>query len=164
MNNESLPLTVVDVPDRVKPLLLPLIGLSAVGLALSLWVHIGALAGHKVAPQSLFIVLHIGIFVVWLPAILVAKTRIENLQRGDFWKAVLSGAPDWIRYLVYGFTGYALVNFLLFMFQAPQSPHGNPPPVVWRGFSGHWMAFYSAALAIFYSAAVSSRSTNHSSL
>jgi hypothetical protein len=30
----------------------------------------------------------------------------------------------------------------------------NPPPVVWRGFSGHWMAFYSAALAILYSAAV----------
>ena len=25
--------------------------------------------------------------------------------------------------------------------------------VVWRGFSGHWMVFYSAALAILYSAA-----------
>jgi len=33
------------------------------------------------------------------------------------------------------------------------SGEANPPAVVWRGFSGHWMAFYSAALAILYSAA-----------
>jgi hypothetical protein len=29
----------------------------------------------------------------------------------------------------------------------------NPPASVWRGFSGHWMAFYSAALAVLCSAA-----------
>ena len=41
------------------------------------------------------------------------------------------------------------------MFQVPKGDSGaNPPAIVWRGFSGHWMAFYSAALAILYSAAV----------
>jgi CubicO group peptidase (beta-lactamase class C family) len=54
----------------------------------------------------------------------------------------------------YGFFGYAIVNFLFFMTKAPSGGGGaNPPAVVWRGFSGHWMAFYSAALAILYSAA-----------
>jgi len=33
----------------------------------------------------------------------------------------------------------------------------NTPPEVFRGFSGHWMAFYSAAAAILYSAIVVSR-------
>ena len=51
--------------------------------------------------------------------------------------------------MVYGFFAYAAVNFLLFITKAPKGGGGaNPPAVVWRGFSGHWMAFYSAALGI----------------
>src|SRR5207249_4130983 len=34
-----------------------------------------------------------------------------------------------------------------------QEAGGTMPPAVVRGFSGHWMAFYSTALAILYSAA-----------
>jgi hypothetical protein len=56
----------------------------------------------------------------------------------------LKDSPDWTRYMVYGFFGYAIVNFLFFMTKAPSGGGGaNPPAVVWRGFSGHWMAFYS---------------------
>jgi len=54
---------------------------------------------------------------------------------------------------VYGFFVYAIANFALFMIQAPlHGGSGNPPAIVWRGFSGHWMAFYSASMAILYSA------------
>jgi len=50
--------------------------------------------------------------------------------------------------------GYAVINFMFFMTKAPSGGRGaNQPAEVWRGFSGHWMAFYSAALAILYSAA-----------
>lgn len=84
----------------------------------------------------------------------VAVKRVGNTSRKDFWKVVLRGSPEWMRYMVYGFLGYALVNFLIFMPQAPKGgTGGETPAVVWRGFSGHWMAFYSAALAILYSAA-----------
>lgn len=128
--------------------------LSAVGLVVSLWVHLGAVAGRRVAPEAFFWILHAGIFVVWFPAVFVARQRVGNLQRKDFWKAVLSGSPEWMRYMVYGFLAYAVINFALFMFRAPTSGGGaSPPAIVWRGFSGHWMAFYSAALAILYSAA-----------
>lgn len=48
------------------------------------------------------------------------------------------------------FGGYAMLNFAIFFFQAPHGGSGaNPPAVVWRGFSGHWMLFYSAALATY---------------
>jgi len=74
---------------------------------------------------------------------------------------VLRGAPEWMRYMVYGFGGYAMVNFAIFFFHSPHGGSGaNPPAVVWRGFSGHWMAFYSAALAILYSAAASPDDSN----
>jgi hypothetical protein len=145
------------VPDWLRPFLWVFIGLSAVGLVVSLWVHLGAVRGRRVAPEAYFWILHMGIFVVWFPAVLVARQRVGNMHRKDFWKVILKGSPDWMRYMVYGFFGYAVINFALFMLQAPTGGSGNPTAIEWRGFSGHWMAFYSAALAILYSAAKASQ-------
>ena len=70
---------------------------------------------------------------------------------------VLRGSPEWMRYMVYGFGGYAMLKSAIFAFHAPQASRGaNPPAVVWRDFSGHCMAFYSAALASLYAGAVGS--------
>jgi hypothetical protein len=141
------------IPQWIRPFLWVFVLLSGVGLVVSLWVHLGAVMGRRVAPEAFFFILHVGIFVVWVPAVLVAQRLVGNVNRKDLWKVVLKDSPDWMRYMVYGFFGYALVNFLLFITKAPSWGSGNPPAVVWRGFSGHWMAFYSAALAILYSAA-----------
>ena len=56
------------------------------------------------------------------------------------------------------FFGYAFLNFFIFFIAgiggaAESGSDGDAPPVVFRGFSGHWMAFYSIAMAILYSAA-----------
>ena len=142
------------VPDWIRPFLWVFVLLSGIGLVVSLWVHLGAVMGRRVAPEAFFWMLHVGIFVVWFPAVFVAQRLVGNVNRKDLWKVVLKDSPDWMRYMVYGFFGYAVVNFLFFMTKAPSGGSGaNPPAVVWRGFSGHWMAFYSAALAILYSAA-----------
>jgi hypothetical protein len=146
------------VPQWLKPLLWMFIGLSAVGLVLSLWVHVGAVMGRRVAPEPFFWILHLGIFVVWFPVVFITQRRVGKVRRKDFWKVVLKGSPEWMRYVVYGFLGYAVVNFSLFMAQAPTGGSGADQPIItWRGFSGHWMAFYSAALAILYSAAMESK-------
>jgi len=142
------------IPAWIRPLLWPFTWLAGIGLAVSLWVHLGAVMGRRVAPEAFFWILHIGIFVVWFPAVLVAQRTAGNVNRKDSWKIVLRGTPEWMRYMVYGFFGYAVINFLLFVAKAPTGSGGtNPPAVVWRGFSGHWMAFYFAALAILSSAA-----------
>lgn len=148
------------IPAWLRPFLWLLVVFSGLGLVLSLWVHIGALEGRQVAPDYFFWLLHICIFVVWLPAVFAAQVRVGSLQRRDFWKVILADSPGWMRYMVYGFTAYAMINFALFIAKA-QTEKGfeRPSPVVWRGFSGHWMAFYSAAFAILYTAASSSRST-----
>jgi hypothetical protein len=141
------------VPVWIRPFLWFFVCFSAIGLVVSLWIHLGAVMGRRVAPEAFFWVLGVGIFIVWLPAVLVAQRLVGDVSRKDLWKVVLKDSPDWMRYMVYGFFGYAMVNFLLFMTKAPNGGGGaNPPAVVWRGFSGHWMAFYSAALAILYSA------------
>jgi hypothetical protein len=152
------PKTTPDYVDDPLPgwmpqwLLWVFIGLSAAGLILSLWVHIGALHGR--APGEYYWALHMGIFVVWFPAVFVAKERVGSTNRKDFWKVALKGSPDWVRYMVYGFLAYAAVNFALFVVRGePGGSGANTPALTWRGFSGHWMLFYSAALAILYSAA-----------
>jgi hypothetical protein len=87
--------------------------------------------GRRVAPEAFFWILHVGIFVVWFPAVLTARSVVDNVNRRDFWKVVLRGSPEWMRYMVHGFFGYAFVNFLLFMTNAPTGNNGpNPPAAV----------------------------------
>ena len=131
--------------------------LSAAGFLTSLIVHVCALLS---LPQPLGKAtwgLHIGIFVVWLPAALVVIPLAGEFKQKDLWKAALRGCPKWMRWMTYAIFIYAAVNFATFMTVAPLGPQPAnvpDPPVVFRGFSGHWMAFYSAAFAIMYSAMI----------
>jgi hypothetical protein len=52
------------VPDWFRPFLWFFVCFSAVGLIVSLWVHLGAVMGRRVAPEAFFWMLHVGIFVV----------------------------------------------------------------------------------------------------
>ncbi len=134
-------------------LLPPLMLYAAFGLALSLLVHILTFFGIQFGGNTLFFGLHIGIFPLWIPVVLIAQKMTGGAQRKDFWKVALSGCPPWMRYMTYGFFIYAVVNFAIFMILTAQHPPGKQigaavPSVVLHGFSGHWMAFYSAGLAI----------------
>ena len=132
--------------------------LAFVGLLTSIWVHVGALLGRRVAPDYFFMLLHVGIFVVFFPAILVARKRVGSTSGKDFWKLVTKGSPDGLRYLLYFFFAYAFVNFAIFLAQASTEKHsGETTATDWRGFSGHWMAFYCASFVILSSAVNSSR-------
>jgi hypothetical protein len=85
----------------MKTLLYPLVALSAVGLALSLISHIAALLGANGPLGDKAWILHIGIFVVWLPAILVMNRLTREVPRKDIWKVALRGCPEWMRYMTY---------------------------------------------------------------
>jgi hypothetical protein len=128
--------------------------LAATGLTASVIVHVSALLGMPSPLGDKSWVLHIGIFVVWLPAVLVLQPLTREFKQKDLWRAALRGCPKWMRRATWGFCGYAVVNFLVFAVSIRgSSPRGGPiPDSVWRGFSGHWMAFYSMAFAIMYSA------------
>ena len=127
--------------------------LAAGGFILSVAAHLAALAGIAVPGGGLVWALHIGIFVVWIPTVLVSSRITRYSNRRDFWKTALAGCPPWMRRALYIVFGYALLNFILFI--ASTSGHPKPvgaaPPSVIRGFSGHWMVFYGAAFATLYS-------------
>ncbi len=94
--------------------------------------------------------LHIGIFVVWVPTVLVARRLTRGYEQKDLWKAMLRGAPPWVKGATLGLLYYALLNFALFMFLERDLPDSEL--LQFRMFSGHWMAFYGGAAAVLYSA------------
>ena len=141
----------------VTIVLTPLLAISVIGLILSIVAHGAALLG---LPQPLGAAtwgLHVAGVVLGLPAVFVGYQLTSDFKRRHYWTAALRGCPQRMRWLLYGFFAYAIINFLTFIPFAPPRGEGgkaNTPPVVFRGFSGHWMAFYSAYTAIFYSAIV----------
>ncbi len=128
--------------------------LAACGLALSIGAHCMALAGIPIPGGKLVWALHIGIFVVWIPAVLTSMQTRRYVNRKDFWKVALAGCPVWMRRSFYVLFGYAILNFIVFFATTASRPKqqiGDAPPSVVRGFSGHWMVFYGAAFAVLYS-------------
>ena len=131
--------------------LAPFMYLAGLGLILSLIVHISALLGMPSPFGENSWGLHIGIFIVWIPAVIAMRSLVKDFKQKDLWKAALRACPNWMKYLTLFFFGYAILNFVLFAVIDISGGKGTPTNV-YRGFSGHWMAFYSAAMAILYSA------------
>lgn len=139
------------IPEWIRSFIWVFVWLSAIGFLVALWVHLAALMGRDV--PSAFWIFHVGIFVVWFPSVLVAQRLVGNTRRKDFWRVVLKGAPGWMRYMVYAIFGYSFLVSLISMGQVPNNGAAAQPGSTWRGFSAIWMAFYSAAFAILFSAA-----------
>jgi hypothetical protein len=126
------------------------VALAALGLALSIGSHAAALQGKSGPLGKYTWTLHLGALAICVPAAIVARKAK--------WKGLLAGCPVWMRYVLYAFLAYAIVNFAIFMFTPRAGGAGLMPPPVVRGFSGHWMAIYAAALAVLYSGVREKRS------
>src|SRR5215831_12410946 len=77
--------------------LYPLMLLAGLGFVLSLAAHLAALAGIQIPGGELVWGLHIGIFVVWFPTVLVANRMTRDTRNKDFWKNALAGCPRWMQ-------------------------------------------------------------------
>jgi uncharacterized protein DUF3592 len=136
---------------RVLPLLE---ALALIGFVLSVTVNVGALTSRW-TPPSYFWALHVGIFVIFFPALFVAQKRVGSTHRKDFWKVVLRGAPDWMKYFLYALFAYvAVIDIPSWIRAVPQTPSpaqssgfGN-----WTAFSATWMVFYWSSFVILYAA------------
>jgi hypothetical protein len=130
--------------------MLLLIVYAMVGLLVSLAVHVLSYTGAPSGADALFFALHVGVFPLWIPVCLITRKQARGNQDSVNWEVTLAGAPVWMRYVCYAFFWYALINFLIFLASAPAGKQipGPTPPIVWRGFSGHWMAFYAIGLSV----------------
>jgi hypothetical protein len=144
--------------------------IAAMGLALSLAVHTASLFGVDVMSLVPFVwALHVGVFIVFAPAVLLARKRFGA-------RPVLAelrqAFPGWVKVLAGVFFAYAVINFYVSFSSMAGTPavkvgqyvlenHGRIVRAlssaeytslrarVIRGFSGHWMVFYFFGFAYF---------------
>jgi hypothetical protein len=157
--------------------------IASVGFALGLLVHLISLSGIYIGDKVPFVwLLHVGIFVVFIPAIfylnsneemkeLKAKRRQNPIR---VYKIVFKNAPVAFKIILAFIFVYAMLNFMFFMQQSEGGGPGisggkyvleNHGTIIrelsqaeyfkfkaneLRGFSGHWLIFYSFAMAIFW--------------
>jgi hypothetical protein len=122
-----------------------LAAMAAVGFLASVACHLmGWLRIEPAWGQSAF-VLHLGLFVLWIPLVIFANRTMPKPGRGNF-EHLLALLPKWARTFTSGLFIYALLNFVYFIFCTHQYPkHEVPFFLELRGFSGHWMLFYGLA-------------------
>lgn len=108
--------------------------LAVVGWTVGLVVHLLAVADVDVTAKVPFVWgLHIGVFVVWLPAILILKNSkaaqdfqktgtLNTMNPGAILKMMFHNTPAWLTVIAIGGFFYATINIMLFMASQPGVP------------------------------------------
>jgi hypothetical protein len=134
----------------------PLAALACAGLAFSAAAHVLAWMGRTASLGAWPLLLHMGTFIVFPAALLVSWLMMRGSPHGGFWKTAIAGCPRWLRGAVYALFAYALLNFVLFIFQMRGGEHlllaSGVPVLILRGFSGYWAVLYLASLGLLWPA------------
>lgn len=147
--------------------------LAVAGWLLSLFVNTNALQGVDLTVDHGYVwLLHVGIFIVWLPAVLELRKNEELKQlkyqplKDRFkpfatYNIMFKGTPLWIKALICCCSVYAFVTFFYFNFYkgltgpavhniSGSSGRGGPSPGMLASFSAIWLLFYGVAAGIQY--------------
>jgi hypothetical protein len=135
----------------LRAVLYLLAALAAAGMFFALLSHVAAWRGIGWPEGNYALALLAGVFVVWLPAVILSVRLTRNTLQRDLWKTTLRGCPAWMKGLLYAVGGYTFVNLAIVLAQRPEGNLASPP--VMRGLTGQWMIFYGFAGAILYSGA-----------
>jgi hypothetical protein len=130
----------------------PVAAVSAVGLALSVGLHIALRMWPSISVAPYFFALFAGIFIVWLPTVLSLQRFNAVKKKGLFgirvWKYAFAGAPPILVWLAGAALVYAMVNFFIAMPVGRTEGPGIEDSAFFLMGTGHAMAFYAAALAL----------------
>jgi hypothetical protein len=123
--------------------------LAVVGFFTILAIHISAFAG-VIRPSIIEKFGFVGLFAVWLPAVLVSSRLSKEYKQNDFWRATLRGCPKWMRTALWVIWGYGSLGTFLLPLLLGRNVDSYASSI--QGVSGFVMAFYATAVCILYSA------------
>ena len=97
----------------VKMLAYPVMVLSGIGVMLCLSFYLLGVTGIYPLPAKETPVLFGGLFVVWIPTVILANRLTQDFKQRDFWKAALRGCPAWMRAALWVVIGCVFAVFFL---------------------------------------------------
>ncbi len=116
-------------------------------LILSITVNVLSFINTKLLDSldGIVMLLHGGIFLVWIPMFFRIQKEHIVTDRKKFWTQVLQNCPRRLRNMIGLFSLYGFTSFLLSWFFAknPNSP--------WWPFSSMWIVAYSLGVGAVYS-------------
>lgn len=129
----------------MRILILFFLVLAVVGFLCMLMIHIAALAG-TMAPVVMLKFVFPGLFVVWLPTVLVSSRLSKEYKQNDFWRAALRGCPKWMRTALWVVWGYGILGTFLFPLLLGGNIDAYGGSI--QGMSGFVMTFYATAVGV----------------
>jgi hypothetical protein len=124
--------------------------LAGIGFTVVLAIHAATLFGSTYLFEHSLRFVGPGLFVVWLPTVLIMGRLTRDFKQKDIWRAALRGCPEWMRKAQWAPFGYAWIGFfaLPFIYGGGIELPANKS----RSMSAVPLAFYSIATAVLYSA------------
>ncbi len=121
---------------------------SVIGFVLSLIIHLIAIFNLYEVPNIIIIILTAGVLLVWLQSSKNLKILHKAYPDQHPWKTVFTICPNWIKYILYFFIIYAILNFSLKMSfdNGDEYLNFDVSQNKLSGLSGFWLAFYMLGL------------------
>jgi len=148
-------ITVLTSPPKKEALIMakiayPFFLLACIGFTVTLAIHVATLFGVTYPFEHLLRFIGPGLFIVWLPTVLIMSRLTGDFKQKDLWRAALRGCPGWMRKAQWVIFGYAWIGF----FALPVLYGGGMglPANNARSMSAVLLAFYATAAAGLYSA------------
>jgi len=83
----------------------PVMVLAALGVILCLGFFLTGVMNINPLPANKQVILFAGIFVVWIPTIILMNQLTKDFKQKDIWKAALRGCPRWMRTILWVLIG-----------------------------------------------------------
>ncbi len=128
----------------------PFLALATAGLFAVFGIHLAALLGATYPFEHFVMILGPGVFIVWLPTMLVSFRMTRNVKQRDFWRAALRGCPKWMQRVLWILAGYSWIGFfaLPLIYGGGMEASANKA----RSMSDVLLIFYAIAACVLYSA------------
>jgi hypothetical protein len=130
----------------VRAIAYPVMVVSAVGVIVCFLLHIGSFFAGPEFGQRLFSKLFIGLFIVWVPTVLLMNRLTRDFKQRDLWKAALRGCPGWMQRTLWVVWGYVFFAAFILPFLRGSNPGASP-----SGFLIFPAVFYSTSFGVMYS-------------
>jgi hypothetical protein len=128
-----------------KVIAFPVMVLSALGVLASFVVFLAGMGGNLGIEKGFLRILFPGIFIVWVPTVLLMNRSTRDFKQRDIWKAALRGCPAWMRMAL-----WVVVGLVFAAFFAPFL-WGSRPEAFPAGFLLVPAVFYSVSFCVMYS-------------
>ena len=124
------------------------LALGVVSLLINVVALVNALSGHPPPIPGIFMALHVGIFICFIPAVRSKQKVVEEQTRslGFIERAGVGGRLMWKGVKVWPFIVLWFYMAIAFLAQEELEPLQDQPP--WLPFSVGWMVFYYLSWAL----------------